>query len=222
VVIPAALQALDVLSDPRHPDLVAQLRVAAAAISKQNSRKAQAWLEGGLFNHLLDILRALPSLSLGPTDAAEICAGAAAGIGNILHVAAYDPAVELATRTTLEQMMLAARSRDVLTALIHHGILAPAAAEQLPPGHEVHVEADSDDGSVNATLEGGFWTPLRICAFTLSVRLRLHTCADHQRRAKRPLLAALADARIVRLMLHTAIAWPCGESTPAVEVPTTA
>jgi hypothetical protein len=107
--------------------------------------------------------------------------------------------------------------------LIRYGILDGAAAEQLPPGHEVYVDVGVDgyaptvlqgDAATQEGLARQFWTPLRICAFTLSARvfnLGPHEADFQMPPALKPVLAALADATVLKQMLDTVIAWPCGE-----------
>jgi hypothetical protein len=214
----ALLQVLQALSNPRHPDLALHLRLAATAIrSHEPHSDIRQWLQGGLFTRLLSILRVLPSLGLSPTDAAAVCAGAAAGIANTLLLSSWLTHVsQPATAASFEQMHLAAQCTDVLAALTRHGILNSAAAAELPLGHEIHVEVEASD-SLPAGLEGGgavdqglarrFWTPLRICAFTLSMRL-----VDLTSSCERAVLAELLAPRAFRLLLTTTIDWPCGES----------
>jgi hypothetical protein len=81
------LQVLEVLADHEAPNelLAAKLRFVAAAVARQQRQQFAEWLDGGLFTHLLDILRRLPDMALDDNEAAEVCAAAAAGIGNIIQ-----------------------------------------------------------------------------------------------------------------------------------------
>jgi hypothetical protein len=209
-------QVLDVLADPSHPQLASKLRYVAAAITRQKLGELRDWFADGLLTHLLDILRALPDLGLSDHQAAEVCAAAAAGVSNIIGTS-YLLTAPRAAALNLDALHKEASCIQVLRALVRYGLANPAATEQLPPGHEIHVEPTI--GSVPAALQSPptdatrasreFWTPWRVCMYTISERLVVanNALTDEMSAALTP---AATPATFQRL-LSSAIEHPAGE-----------
>jgi hypothetical protein len=215
--MPPPLQVLKALRDPRHPDLPAQLRMAAAAMTSQRRHGLRLWLEGGLLDALLGIVRTLPN-GLGAREAAEVCAAAAAALGNAIALASL-PGAELPAGESVNAMVAKVACCDVLLPLVCCGMLCQEAVEELPPERCVHVEVEGIacyplvppalEGWHDVRLSAQFWTPFRICAFTLLH----HLLADEDRVTPElvPVLAALADEGVFRAAVTTASTYPCGK-----------
>jgi hypothetical protein len=206
------LQALNTLASPSHPDLATHLRVAAAATSFSKRQGLRLWLEGGLFTHLLDILRALPSLGLSPSLAAEVCAAAAAGVCNVIDVTReYEAALPAAA--TRSMLMQATQSVEVLSAVVLCGIVPPAAAEQLPPGHKIHLVCGTDargsGGGAEASTARLLNTPRTSCTRFLQTTQVLQAAFDHP-----DVLLRLLDDCIFEHMLNMVIQAPLTSKLP--------
>jgi hypothetical protein len=165
-----AVQVLQALSNPTYPRLEAMLRLTTITISaKQHCGDLSLWLEGGIFTHLLNIMRALPTLGLDPDLATYACTSAAAILCNIIHLTAqHEP--DLPSPFTVDYLLAEAGSLDIVTALIKHGMLAPIAVRPLPAGRDVHME-DVPGYIPYATVDAfskDFWTPLRVCGHLLA------------------------------------------------------
>jgi hypothetical protein len=159
---------------PTRPDLPAQLRLAAAAITSTNRRDLRLWLKDGLFTRLLHILRTLHKLSLSPSEATDVCTATAAVLVNILYVATDDKS-DLPRSTTLESLTSQISAPDILAAVVQLGMLGPAAAERLTPGKEVHIQHVHSVRILGTPSRGSwpkgppqFWTPIRVCGHLLT------------------------------------------------------
>ena len=210
---------LEVVADPSHPQLAAKLRIVAATAHRQNRPDFQAWMNAGVFSRLLGVLRALPTLGLDNFAAAHLCAAAAAAIGNIIQAA---QALE-GSKPALPACMTAAMLRkeascdDVLGSVVRYGLLNPAAAQQLPPGCEVHV--DGSRGSVPADVfsqtscasqaSREFWTPWRICCYTVSDRV---VVGDNVNSAIMEALAPAVTSTTFEKLFNSVVTHPCGEA----------
>jgi hypothetical protein len=162
-----AAQVLLVLSDPHDPELSAKLRFAAAAITVEKRHNLATWLQGGLFTHLLAILRALPTLYLSSREAAETCAATAAVLCNIIHVG-MQHASSLPLSITASTMVSDLCALDVLGLIVEFGMLGPGALQPLQSGHNVHLESVTEDIPCSTgPCSSGFWTPLRVCCCLL-------------------------------------------------------
>jgi hypothetical protein len=212
-------QALQVLSNPSHPELPAKLRLAAAAITASNHNTLRIWLQGGLFTHLLRILRSLPALKLSPADATDVCAATTAVLVNIIFVA-RDHTSCLPGSATLEQITYNIASLDVLAAVVKHGMLGPAAVERLQPGREIHVEHIKDYRKFGTPSNGSwpqgppqFWTPLRICGHLLVAifmqDMVVNGATDFLEKISKTLLPA-ANTGVFQHLLETALEDPGG------------
>jgi hypothetical protein len=223
----AAPQVLQVLADPGHPDLPAKLRFAASAITAQKHRDLPLWLQGGLLTHLFNILTSLQRMGLDPAEAADICAATAATLCNIIRVARICESELLsgsAAQTAIEAQVAAP---DILSALVQHGMLGPAAQEPLPPGRDVpHI--DNMPTCLPAALGAAaqavrhskqLWTPLRLCAFLLVEALTCTRCPSQGGASRSGAAAArrvdavvgqLAREGVLRHLLLTAVEDPGG------------
>jgi hypothetical protein len=160
---------LQVLSDPSHPDLQPNLRVAAAAITSTKHRDLPLWLQGGLLTHAVHILEEVRYLRLSPTDAARTCAAAAAVLNNIIHVALRDDlGTPLPPPFTLGSILGKVRCPVGLQRMIRCGMLTPAAREPFPPGYNIHTE-HAGDYALHGSVSKGYRTPLRVCGCLLAV-----------------------------------------------------
>jgi hypothetical protein len=214
---------LQVLSDPRHPDLRATLRVAAAAITGQDCGNLALWLQGGLVTHLTGILEALPTLELAPAAAANTCAAAASTLCNIIHHASKN-AARLPPSISLEVLLAQAGCEKVLEAVVVFGMKPPAASEPLPPGCSVHVKgvpahmpSDTLTASTAFRCSEGFWTPLRVCGYFLEAMLGAAAadggichCQGLGSRIEAA-VAPLLDPRIFSHLLEAALEDPGGK-----------
>jgi hypothetical protein len=205
----APLQVLRALADPSHPDLAATLRAAAAAITKKKRHELRLWLEGGLFSHLLDILRGLPAQGLPPNLAAEACAAAAAAVCNVISCAHMED-VDLPPRVTVGSLAQEAACTKVAAAVVHCGVVNTAAAGQLPRGRKAYslIEANiqsaarvpGDDEFRKESFSRLFNTPRTPCIqllLTITPDVRLE-----------PALRRLLDGGIFESMLQMAIHAP--------------
>ena len=207
------LQVLQVLADPTHPDLAAKLRIAASVLNGSNfTQEVPHWVKGGVFSRLLSILRDLPA-GRSPEQAAELCAGAAACLCGVICAAlgTAEPA-HLPHGVTAASLTAEACSPDVLLPLIHYGILDPAAAVQLAPGHEITMLPLANNPTAivkgDQQMSRQYWTPRHICAYVLSQRLfppgheALPAGVTH-------VLADLVDPLLIRDMLSYVLEIPC-------------
>jgi hypothetical protein len=217
---------LQVLADPAHPDLPAKLRVAASAITTHKHRDLPRWLQGGLLTHLLNILRAIPTSHLDPSEAADICAAAAAALCNIAFRARCGDPAHLGG-TTKHQVAAQVASPDVLSAVVQYGMLGPAAQQPLLLGREVpHIERmptyfTHGLGHVGAAASQAarrskqLWTPLRLCGFLIAeVMLLLNRHfregAPAAVRGVDAVVGQLARVGVFRHLLLTALEYPAG------------
>jgi hypothetical protein len=121
------LQVLDVLANPNAPTqlLAAKLRFVAAAVTRQKRAEFAEWLDDGVFERLLDILRRLPDLGLSDNEAAEVCAAAAAGISNVIQGAAVFRSTDQLQASVIpppDTLRKAASCVHVLRALVRYGL----------------------------------------------------------------------------------------------------
>jgi hypothetical protein len=214
-----APQALRVLADPSHPELVTHLRAAAAAICHKKRHDLRLWLEGRLFTHLLGILTALPTLGLSPALAAETCATAAATLCRVLTLST-DADVALPPPLASAALLAAACQPEVFSALVRQGIVNPEATRQvLPPGHEARVPDVTPQGlhadsgvdadtleSIRALLERPRGACLKLAALLADAR----AAADPRLLASgiRGELAELVDRGVFDHILDLAIHQP--------------
>jgi hypothetical protein len=208
-------QVLEALADPGHPALRSALRATAAAITTAKHDDTHLWLQGGLMRghrlveSLLRILRALPALPLTSAEAADTCAAAAAVLANTFCVARRHPEV-LPGSDLIQTLVAQVANPDVMRAVVHFGMLGPAACVPLFPA--VHVElAPGEDPSWH----GGrlAWTPLRVCGHLLAALVVEDArCGGPGHMAKvRGEVGQLADSGVVRCLLEAALEGPCGE-----------
>jgi hypothetical protein len=218
------LQVLKALSNPSHPDLASKLRFTAAAITERKQRDLRRWLEGGLTTHVLAILRSLPTLNLGPSEAAETCAACAAVLHNILQLLRPKDLGPGATpsRGPYPSLGNEASALEVLEAVVQFGMLPPAALEPLAPGRLIHIESNLEltpATAPKAPSERPFWTPLRICSYLLAAALSVDPegCAGRFNSIApriNPAVGQLVDARVFRHLLESALEVPGGEELP--------
>jgi hypothetical protein len=210
-------QVLRALADPSHPDLAANLRAAAAAITRKKRHELRLWLEGGLFTHLLDILRGLPAQGLPPNQAADICAAAAACVCNVVHCSQIGD-MALPPRVTPGSLLDEADCVELLASVVHCGVVNTAAAGQLPAGQEASMlfkdnilaarRAPGDDEFRKESFGRLFNTPRTPCIqLLLSVTGDAAACALPDPCMK-PALRRLLDGRIFEHMLQMAIHAP--------------
>jgi hypothetical protein len=213
----ARLQVLLALSNPGHPGLTTQLRVAAAAITARKHKDLGRWLEGGLITHVLAILRSLATLNLHPAEACDTCAACAAVICNILRLLHTSRCqVHVPPGFTPEALAEQVLSLDVLDAVVQFGMLPPAALEPLAPGRQIHFERtppstpEGTSGLSNTPCYKDFWTPLRMCSHLLAGAL----LEDNEVYAARfggvaprinSAVGRLVDTRVFRHLLETAL-----------------
>jgi hypothetical protein len=173
---------LQVLADPGHPDLPAKLRLAASAVTIHKRGDLPLWLQGGLVTHLLNILRALPTIALDPAEAADICAAAAAVLFNVIRVARACGAMPgLQSSTPHKSIASQVASPAVLSAVVQYGMLGPAAQEPLPPGREVpHIELIRSRLPTAPAVRHShpLWTPLRLCGSLIVEIFTFTLCLD--------------------------------------------
>jgi hypothetical protein len=204
---------LQALSDLKHPNLAAQLRLAANAISSGHHHDLPRWLQDGLVKHALRILRALPTLHLGCDEATDTCAAAAAVLCYVVQLARHEKVV-LPGAATLESLTAQLASADVVSAVVQFGMLSPAALTPLPPGHLGHVcdllpEAFDASGQTRTHSEH-FWTPLRVGGYFLAHVLASYTvnyavCTHSAATKINAVLALLLRTDVFRHLLLTAL-----------------
>jgi hypothetical protein len=216
---------LEVLADPSHPQLAAKLRFVGANVTRQPHQELRDWLDDGLFMRLMDVLRALPTLGLSDHKAAEVCAAAVAAACNIIQTSRAFKALELpaaGSPATTASLRKQASCPHVRSALVRYDILNPAAAEPLPPGHEVHMMVNLS-GSVPASvfaqpscstrISRGYWVPWKVCAYSISERVYV---ADNTLNGDaKAALAAAVDGVTFQKLLTSAMDHPCGGPPPA-------
>jgi hypothetical protein len=218
------LQVLEVLADPESPTslLAAKLRFVAATATRQWGEEFAAWLDDGLFKHLLDILRRLPDMGLDENEAAEVCAAAAAGISNIVLGATVfitSEQLQISFSPTSDSLRKDASCVKVLMSLVRYGLVNPAATQQLPLGREIYMRViqGSVPGAVYAQTScttctnREFWTPWRICAVTVFDRLLLGN--NMVTAAMAEALAPAVTSTTFEVVLTSIIEHPCGQFT---------
>jgi hypothetical protein len=216
---PCAVQVLDALADPTSPTqlLAAKLRFAAAAVARTQRKEFAEWLDDGLFKILLGVMRRLPDMGLGDLEAAEVCAAAAAGIGNTI-LASRPANVQLQTSAIPSADMLRedAGCVEVLRSLVRYGLVNPAATQPLPPGSEIAMRctysgvpaAVHQQHSCTTPTSRQFWTPWRICAVTICDRILVG--GKILTPAMAEALAPAVTSTTFQHLLTSAIEHPCG------------
>jgi hypothetical protein len=215
------MQVLHVLADPAHPDLQAKLRFAASAIAMDKYRNLPRWLQGGLMDHLLAILRALPSLHLSPQEAASTCAAAAAALCNVVQVAfVWHFCDHQPPGFSMDALIEKARALDVLEAVVQYGMLDPAALQPLPTA--IHVEKYPGVVQFSVAPAGGEpWTPFRVCGCLLVAVMEDCEYTNHCNFTAymthfAEVLRPLVTTRIYRHLLELALQHADGARRPAL------
>jgi hypothetical protein len=220
-----ALQVLRVLADPAHPDLQAKLRFAASAVAMDKYHNLPRWLRAGLLDHLLGILRALPTLHLSPQEAANTCAAAAAALGNVVQVALlWHYSDHPMPAFSIDSLMEKARSLDVLEAVVQFGMLGPAALQPLPAA--IHIEQYPGVVQFSVAPAGDEpWTSLRVCGCLLvavmeDYEFKSHcdytACMMHFTEVLRPLV----DTNIFQHLIKLALQHADGKLVPTLSATT--
>jgi hypothetical protein len=210
------LQVLKVLSNPSHPDLVPGLRSASTNISANNVRDLHLWLEGGLFTHLLRILEALPSLDLSPSNAADVCASAAAVLSNVVLVSQMQDA-PLPPSITPQSILAAAGTLEMVGLVVQFGMTGAAALEPLS-GPTMHVELLEPTLAKPPNRTPPVWTPLQVCSYLLeevlifdeAIRDEHGVCVEAAARKLGPAFRRLVDTAILQHLLENAMEHPAG------------